>query len=225
MASQHCLWCGKPYRIMISWSFKKWLVPHQRICERCAKQLEVLNEPTCIRCNKANIDGECRDCQRRKEYFIQKNTSLYRYNDFAKELMTQYKYRGDYVLAELFAPPMKKFFKQRMKDFIISPIPLAANRLQERGFNQVSAMLTYANVPYQYLLKRDEGDKQSKRTRNERLQMIQVFQLNTTDIHHIKGKNIFLVDDIYTTGVTLNLAAERLILAGAKMVYSFTIFR
>lgn len=70
-------------------------------------------------------------------------------------------------------------------------------------------------------LVRIHGEKQSKKSREERIHLKQVFKVN----QDVSGKVILLIDDIYTTGSTLHHAAHALMEAGAKSVSSFTLAR
>ena len=79
----------------------------------------------------------------------------------------------------------------------IVPIPLSPERLQERGFNQAEALIVEAGLQSANLLKRTHSEKQSKKSRSDRIHVPQVFSLEPTTL---EGKRILLVDDIYTTG-------------------------
>ncbi|WP_299743042.1 ComF family protein [uncultured Rossellomorea sp.] len=173
------------------------------------------------------IKGEqCLDCSRWESDaewsgLLLQNESLYQYNDFLKEYLARYKYRGDYALAKPFAHILKNYIEKSEFDIVI-PIPLSNERLYERGFNQSTALLEEAEVRPSCLLTRSHSEKQSKKTRKERLQQEQVFQLGEADV---KGKRIILFDDIYTTGTTLRQAAKLLREAGAVEVSSLTLSR
>ncbi len=137
--------------------------------------------------------------------------------------MELYKYRGDYILAKVLGELLEKSLRSMTKNFVICPIPLAEKRLAERGFNQVTAILDEATFNYQELLVREEGEKQSKRNRIERLNAKQVFR--EAEIKLSVDQPILLVDDIYTTGATLNLAAKVFCDKGFKNIESLTVFR
>ena len=104
----------------------------------------------------------------------------------------------------------------------IVPIPLSPERLQERGFNQAEALIVEAGLQSANLLKRTHSEKQSKKSRSDRIHVPQVFSLEPTTL---EGKRILLVDDIYTTGSTLRHAAKILVENGAASVSSITIAR
>ncbi|WP_311921608.1 ComF family protein [Heyndrickxia sporothermodurans] len=137
-------------------------------------------------------------------------------------MLARFKYRGDYILAKIFSQKIQKELEKISYDAIV-PIPLSNERLLERGFNQSTALATEANINVANLLTRVHTEKQSKKSRQERIHLQQVF--NRRDDVKLEGENILLIDDIYTTGSTLRHAAKILKEAGAKSVTSITIAR
>nr|WP_276532455.1 phosphoribosyltransferase family protein [Cytobacillus horneckiae] len=107
-------------------------------------------------------------------------------------------------------------------DFLV-PIPLSPERKYERGFNQSEALINALGRQPLSILTRIHSEKQSKKSRNERISLPQVFQL--TDSAAIQDKCLVIIDDIYTTGSTLRHAAKLLKESGAKEVTSLTIAR
>jgi competence protein ComFC len=169
----------------------------------------------------------CYDCTRWEQDpdwqgYLEKNHSLYVYNDFLKDLIAMYKFRGDYVLAKIFAELFKKEMTKITSDLLV-PIPLSEERLYERGFNQATAVLTFAGLQSADILTRIHSEKQSKKSREERIHIPQVFKVEPDG--EIHGKKVLLIDDIYTTGSTLRHAAKLLKEAGAASVQSFTLAR
>lgn len=80
-----------------------------------------------------------------------------------------------------------------------------------------------SNLHYEEILAKKHSEKQSKKTKRERLETEQVFYV--AEEIGSSEKEIILFDDIYTTGSTLNLAAQALKESGMKKVTSLTIFR
>ncbi|MDR7078816.1 ComF family protein [Neobacillus niacini] len=136
--------------------------------------------------------------------------------------MATYKFRGDYVLARIFAESIKDLLRRLNPDLLV-PIPLSNERLYERGFNQAEALVIESGFVPSNLITRIHSEKQSKKSRTERIHIPQVFQIG--DYADIRGKEILLVDDIYTTGSTLRHAAKLLKESGAKRVQSLTLAR
>jgi len=85
-------------------------------------------------------------------------------------------------------------------------------------------MLDFANLPYCQLLKKRDTQAQSQKNRKERLELKQSFDLinHQTDLSDLK---IILVDDIYTTGATIERAKEILNGKGVKEIKSFSLAR
>lgn len=153
---------------------------------------------------------------------LSSNHSLFIYNDFIKEIIAKYKYRGDYAIAGAFAPYLMQQLAKMDFDYLI-PIPLSDERLRERGFNQAKGLAEMAGYSCEEYLKRTHSEKQSKKTRDERINLAQVFQVLSDK--EILGKHFLLIDDIYTTGSTLRQAARVLRLEGADDVKSITLVR
>lgn len=107
-------------------------------------------------------------------------------------------------------------------DYTIVPIPLSSDRLAERGFNQVEGLLEAANIPYQSFLGKDDSERQSSKSRIERLKTDQVFYLLKES--EVPDK-ILLFDDIYTTGATLQLAISLFLKIGRKEIKTFSLTR
>lgn len=202
----------------------------EAICETCRRNLELIGGDRCIYCSrdlsllpKAYRFGDmCRDCNAWYELggsHLDGNFSIFHYNEFIKELIAQIKYRGDYKLLSVFAP------------YIIVPegvtcavaIPLSHERHLERGFNQVEGLAEFANIPLTNALLRIHSEKQAKKNRISRLKSEQVFSLADIDL---SGEVVLLLDDVYTTGTTLQHAAKVLKReGGAQAVFSVTIAR
>ncbi|PFG04654.1 ComF family protein [Bacillus sp. es.034] len=228
-----CLNCST--RVEEVWSWRGLFYREtQFLCQECESQLEKIEGERCRGCSRSmealpsNLVKEeiCLDCHRWEmdpgwKGILHNNDSLYHYNNFLKEYLAKYKYRGDYALSKAFSNTIKSYLAKIEYDHII-PIPLSDERFYERGFNQSTALLEESEVRPSHILTRLHSEKQSKKTRAERLRQVQVFQLGECDV---KGKSVLLFDDIYTTGTTLRQAAKLLKEAGAGEVSSLTLAR
>ncbi|WP_071460831.1 ComF family protein [Bacillus massilinigeriensis] len=201
-------------------------------CSRCLSKLEAIGGETCRICGReldSNFCKEdlCLDCVRWEEDgdwagMLDSNISLFHYNDFLRETIARYKFRGDYVLARVFAEKIEEVLRKVPHDYLV-PIPLSEERLYERGFNQSEALILEAGREATLLLARIHSEKQSKKSRKDRIHLPQVFTLGRNE--ELTGKTIMLVDDIYTTGSTIRHAAKILKGAGAARIHSVTIAR
>ncbi|WNF22621.1 ComF family protein [Mesobacillus jeotgali] len=231
-----CLLCNGEIESEFTWrSLFNNELHNSRICQKCHEKFESISGETCDICGRpfSSLDAEyrneglCLDCRRWEEDefwngSLDKNTSLYSYSSVTKEVIARFKFRGDYVLAEVFAEDFLKSSQAWQYDYIV-PIPLSEERLYERGFNQSEAIIRAAGLKPTQLLSRVHTEKQSKKSRSERIHLDQVFRADS-DLD-LRGKKILLVDDIYTTGSTLRHAARLLKENGAGRVYSLTLAR
>ena len=171
------------------------------ICKECKEDFEQIGEIHCPRCFKDKEEKVCKDC----EYWIQKGN----------------KFEGDRLLGMVFACEIKKALK-KYKSYTIIPTPISHEKKQERGFNQVSTILDFAEIKYNSLFQKEDTLAQSKKTREERLKTSQHFQLKG----EISEKQKYLIiDDIYTTGKTIELMKRLLIEKGVKEIKTFSIAR
>ncbi len=230
-----CLLCDGEIESEFTWRSIFTHEQHSRLCQKCYEKFERISGETCNICGRpfALLDAEyrsgelCLDCRRWEEDefwrgSLDKNTSLYSYSDFTKEVIAKFKFRGDYVLAKIFTADFLKTLQAFQYDYLV-PIPLSEERLYERGFNQSEAIIRVAGLEPAYLLSRVHTEKQSKKSRTERIHLNQVFRVDS--VHDLRGKKILIVDDIYTTGSTLRHASRLLKENGADKVYSLTLAR
>lgn len=228
-----CVICLATVMPDFNWTYLLSKEPECYLCAGCKEKLEEIKGETCGICGRPLHlleavyvkNGVCHDCKRWDESeewkgILGANQSLFLYNDFLKETIARFKYRGDFRIAASFVSYLPKDLG---KNKVVVPIPLSEERLYERGFNQTEAVLLYAKIPYFNCLVRLHSEKQSKKTRKERLEIENIFKLEQKE--RIIAQDILLVDDIYTTGSTLRNAAKVLKEAGAKSITSFTIAR
>lgn len=233
--SLQCLICHEMIKPIIGWRAIFSEEKEQRICPDCEGKFEKVDGDKCRMCcrmfqfldERFRRGDLCFDCERWEEDpewqgYLDANHSIFLYNDFFKEVMANYKFRGDYVLAKVFAETMKEFIRKLKPDLLV-PIPLSIERLYERGFNQAEALLIEAGVTPANLLTRIHLEKQSKKSRSERIHIPQVFKVSLQE--DLTNKKILLIDDIYTTGSTLRHAAKLLKECGAERIQSLTLAR
>jgi competence protein ComFC len=233
----NCLICHTPYNPMVSWRHLLTLKEEDCLCSKCRNAFMRINGEICDICGRpfAGLEPShrqgrlCTDCVRWQEDdewkdVLTKNRSVYMYNEWMKEVVALWKFRGDYAMVKAFQEEFRReFYRHFDHTFLIVPIPLSAERLYERGFNQAKALAELLNLPIHDLLTRHHLEKQSKKSRRERLRTENVFQLSGKT--SLQDKHIVLIDDIYTTGTTLRHAAKVLLKAGAASVSSFTLAR
>lgn len=191
-------------------------------CVSCKNQFKKLSKERCQNCNKELHRDTCIDCKLwMKKGYIPKHLAIYRYEENMKEYFSRYKFMGDYCLRKIFQQEIKANLKSFLKKgYILVPVPLSEERLEERGFNQVKGLLE--GIPYKNIFEKREIEKQSSRTREERLSQDNSFSLK-------KGielpSKIIIIDDIYTTGSTLYQMVKLLDGLDVKEILTFSLAR
>ncbi|MBO1511751.1 ComF family protein [Metabacillus sp. BG109] len=226
-----CLICNEEIAAQASWT-SLLLPPENAACDECYQALKKITGATCPSCCRPQeTKALCIDCQRWEDdpmwkNILHKNISVFEYNDAVKEVLATFKFRGDAALVNVFQKDFLGIYKNQISSLNIDyavPIPLSKERLYERGFNQAKLLADFIPIPQLEVLQRTHHEKQSKKSRLERLTASNVFSL--TDSSKINNRSFLLIDDIYTTGSTLRHAAKLLIQNGAASVSSLTLIR
>ncbi|OJE52768.1 amidophosphoribosyltransferase [Bacillus luti] len=232
----HCLLCDECIVETVSWYTFFVKVHRKYICDRCEKKLSYIIGEICVDCGRPLDDlptrykgnDICMDCVRwRNEegYRPFKNRSLYVYNDEMKGILAQFKFRGDAELVHIFYQPFRSLFQKCFTHVsVIMVVPLSREREYERGFNQAELLAACLPVSVSTTsLSRRETEKQSKKTRKERVSGSNPFYFQGEEMFH--GQHILLVDDVYTTGITVRQIGSLLYDRGAREVSSLTLCR
>lgn len=224
----HCLFCNQP--ISLAWHWENLFFPCiiSSLCNQCEQGMEKLTGPRCTYCSRISSEEVCRDCIIWQRKYtdgdpLTENHSIFAYNALMQELIAKWKYRGDYVLGNAFRGAFQQGFRQQFgkpENTVAVPIPLSTDRWKERGFNQAQMLASFLPIEVCNILSRTSSEKQSKKTRKQRLSAQNPFQVDSP----IK-KRVILVDDIYTTGTTLRHAASVLKKQGCPSVFALTLIR
>ncbi|MHA8138249.1 ComF family protein [Lactobacillaceae bacterium Scapto_B20] len=226
----NCLLCQRTLNQPVSIGWLLGFQPTNKsiICDKCQNDFAKLpTSEVCDSCNKANVAaticGDCKDWNRQMEFpFI--NRSLYQYNAAMKAFMHRYKFVGDYRLRQIFIEAFSQLVQNQHR--LVVPIPLHPATLKKRAFNQTIGLLN--NIELVEALSTIHNEKQvdqSKRTRNQRKMIEQPFCIVETLRPFLLNQDIVIVDDVYTTGTTIRLAAQLLMNVGAKSVTGVTLAR
>ena len=209
--------------------------------------LDFLYPVQCINCHKK---GEylCQDClalidllnnpisPKQETKFLNKiyAATLYK-NELVKQAIHLFKYPP--YLKEMGKPLSKliiNYFysldkKIEFQNSVFVPIPLHKTSLKKRGFNQAEILAHHLskemNIPLlDILIKIKKTHPQMSLKREERQKnIINAFAIKKGSKERITGRNIFLIDDVFTTGATMNEAAKILKENGAKNVYGIVV--
>lgn len=202
----------------------------EKICTDCMDKLKLLMPPWCMRCGKKlSEEGEyCFDCKNKKHEFI-RGRALYEYESAAPSIY-RFKYGKRQEYADFFGEEIVKYlgdFIRKVQPDALIPIPLHKKRLAKRGYNQAAllakAISEYSGVPvYDKLLTRIKNTKPLKlQNPSERQNNLKkAFNIAQNDV---KLNTTIVIDDIYTTGSTIDEAARVLKAAGVQKIYFITL--
>ena len=202
------------------------------ICAGCVPKLHFIRQPFCKKCGTELLSDRaeyCPDCLRRKRSF-EYGVALIRYNAAAQKSMAavKYKNRREYLdfYAEAIARRYGSFFAHH-HDAVLVPVPVHPARLRSRGFNQAGELAvrlgkrTGLAVNTSLLVRTRKTAPQKELGPEERLRNLRhafaVAELSS--LPH----NVILVDDIYTTGSTIEACTRVLKAAGVGQVFFVSI--
>ena len=210
------------------------------LCGLCRDDIFVIDDPLCNTCGiPADIDYdypaegfECGWC-RKKGYRFDRARSLGLYDSVLKELIHFYKYRNQPGVIVEIEPLLRKFFetcREEYQGYSVASVPLHVKKLKERGFDQ-SFVLAHKiadilDLPLlvQPLKRNRETSPQTRKNRAERFQNVRG-AFDVVSLEAVFEKNILLIDDVFTTGSTVNEVGRVLKNARAGAVQVFTLAR
>ena len=218
----YCLLCGEaiektePYSLCSACRGQIRFIT-SRFCEKCGKPLESMYLPT-----------KCPDCIQSTHYFT-KGFSCVEYDDNIKKLVYDLKYHNKRYLAYHMAEMMtERFMKMGWgKPDLIVPIPLHRKKERDRGFNQSALIARYIGaflgipVECKGVLRMKETEIQNKLNREERKENLKnAFKI--IENNKFSNKKVMILDDIYTTGSTIDACAKELCKAKPREINCMT---
>lgn len=184
---------------------------------KCGKQLDFDEDEICVDCGKG-------------QHAYIRGVGAFSYTEAVKASIYRFKYANKREYAAFYADSIVKLRGSIIKSWhpdVIIPVPLHAGRKRKRGFNQAELVARelgkYLNIPVDvHCLARVRNTAPQKALNDkERAKNIKrAFQVRETVVEY---KKIVLVDDIYTTGTTIDACTKVLIDAGAGSVYFVSI--
>jgi ComF family protein len=207
------------------------------ICRDCFYDLREIRSPLCPICGRPFVTGIetdhlCESCLRKRPYF-DSVTAPYLFEGALMTAIHRFKYDSKRFLSDYLGPLLARFAESRLDksdDLLTMPIPLHPKRLRERGFNQSLLLATHVarrlNTELDFLSLRrvrytppQTGLGKEERRKNVK----SAFQVEDPKI--VKGRRILLIDDVATTGNTLNECARILKRSGSGKVVCLVLAR
>ena len=212
----------------------KVLSGDELICDVCKSRLVPANANICVHCGKILKDKSvcmCKICSVDDTYF-EEGRSVFYYNDAIKNALMDFKYHNRRDNAKFFAKSIVDNLGEKIRLWnidVVVPVPVHKKKLIERGYNQaeilVAELCKLINKECVDALVRVERTKPQKElSRMDRVKNLQkAIIVNDDKINNIIGKNILVVDDIYTTGATVSSSSKVLLESGASKVFFITV--
>ena len=197
------------------------------ICPGCERKLTFVTPPFCLRCGKPVFDSVkyCPDCAKDTHVYDEGRAALV-YDDYMRKSIYAFKYYGKREYAEYYGRVMY----ERLADAIrawdveaIIPVPIHKSRLRKRGYNQAELIAGQLGKRLGISVRNDlvtrslstkvQKDLSAKARQNNLKKAFNVTQ------NVVKLDSVLIVDDIYTTGATVDAMARSLKGAGIKKVF------
>jgi len=193
-----------------------------RICEPCKRKLQYIREPRCKKCSKP-IELEesefCSDCQR-KDYHFTKGYSVWVYDDVMKRSIADFKYHKKKEYALFYVEELLRIYGEAILQYapdVIMPIPIHNSKFRQRGYNQAELIANMVGkelnikVISDLLVRNRKTIPQKQLSDKERLRNLKkAFEFNGTvaEKHGKVINKLLIVDDIFTTGSTIEACAN-----------------
>ncbi|HAW49971.1 TPA: ComF family protein [bacterium] len=201
------------------------------ICAQCILKIERINPPICKKCGVPSLNGGfCYECHRRRRYF--KEARMFGvFNGNLKEVIHIFKYEKKQALSYQLGLLMYDLLQGLNWEFdCIAYIPLHKKKEGQRGFNQTKLLSEVIskkrNIPIlKGLIKAIDTPSQVGLSYDERCKNVIETFLWKGDKNMVKGKTILLIDDVFTTGTTVEEVSKTLLYSGCKDVFVLCLAR
>ncbi|MBR5337144.1 MAG: ComF family protein [Lachnospiraceae bacterium] len=203
-----------------------------RICGKCRDSIEYISEPYCLKCGKSIEYAEkeyCLDCMK-SDHLFTAGRAVFQYRDDIKKSIYRFKYKNKREYASFYGEEMAKCCGAWIKAVapqVFIPVPLYPKKQAQRGYNQAEliarALSDHIPIPVAddlvYRVKstvpqKELSDDSRKKNMKKAFKMAEnIVKLNV----------VMVIDDIYTTGSTMDAISEVLLSAGVKEIYCLSL--
>jgi len=201
-----------------------------RWCIDCYRNCQHIHPPICAVCgHPGEFNNLCPECKQTLPVFKELRSFMV-YRDEIRNAIHRLKYNNDMALGEVFSKYLVQLYrKQGWQVDMVIPVPLSRERIKQRGYNQ-SALLARPvavnlNLVYSGKVLYRERDTRSQVGLSADERRSNVWGAFRADERQVRDRSILLVDDVTTTGSTMNACAHALMQAGAQDVYCITLAR
>ena len=200
------------------------------ICKKCRPKLVYIKEPYCMKCGK-ELSGEeeyCSDCRSRNHLFIQ-GSAVFDYGSISDSIF-RFKNKGRAEYAAFYARELyrtKKDWLRAIKPDALVPVPVHPSKLRKRGYNQselISKELSkLSGIPTNTTLIRRQKNTIPLKDLSLRARQNNLKKAFKVGVNDVKLKTIVIIDDIYTTGSTIDEISRAVLELCNVNVYFLTV--
>lgn len=222
------------------WISMDWLYPPRCcncdrrgfvLCDECFTKVERLNGKLCYKCGYPIYSRShfCEDCRLETPLYTQMR-SWTSHTGAAQKAIHELKYKRNLAMGKILAQPLTEIVKKSGWQIdLVVPIPLSRSRLRTRGYNQAALISRHLAAS----LNIQHSSNTVKRIRNTSTQidmdvnkrftnLLDAFYANPATL---KKRNILVIDDVITTGATMQNCTKALLKAGAENIYCLSVAR
>ncbi|MBR2187351.1 MAG: ComF family protein [Lachnospiraceae bacterium] len=202
------------------------------VCIGCERKPLPVSGPRCMKCGRmlgSDREEYCSDC-REVIHFYDRAFSVFVYNDVMQQSIYRFKYRGKQEYADFYGESIVRYLGREIESLgadALIPVPLHKDRQKKRGYNQASLIakklskLTGIRLEDDLVRRVAATRPQKNLNREERRKNLKRAFLLSRNI--VKLTRVIIVDDIYTTGSTVDEMSLLLKEAGVREVYVVTV--
>lgn len=201
------------------------------MCRKKVDQL-LVRQPRCMQCGKPVRYEEqeyCHDCSHTHHYY-DRGVSLWLHKEPVSTSIYQFKYHNQRALGRYYAEEIAAHYGKLIRTWnpeLLIPVPLHSKRRRKRGYNQAQILAEelekLLGIPADHRSVRRVRYTDAQKTLDKRKRRENLNNAFAVEKSFEKVKNVVLVDDIYTTGSTMDAVAKVLKESGVEKVYFLTI--
>ncbi|MDE6744220.1 MAG: double zinc ribbon domain-containing protein [Lachnospiraceae bacterium] len=207
------------------------LLHEEEVCEECLPKLRYVAEPRCCKCGKPlRIEEEeyCHDCMDGRHIY-DSGLALYEY-DSIKDSLYRFKYKGRCEYAGFYGKEIAERLGDRIMKWypdVLLPVPMYKRKERMRGYNQAGLLAEAVGAALHIPVGRNLMIRQRQTVpmkeldpAGRQINLKNAFNIGQFDV---KLKSIIIIDDIYTTGSTMDEMAKVLKTAGVSRIHFLTL--
>jgi len=210
----------------------KLLENEEILCNNCKEKLKFFERQVCDKCGFPLKSGLCEICKK-ENYVFDKARSVFSYEGVIKDLIHHLKYDEKTVVVDVLAEYIENFLKEEnyiSSDYIFVPVPLHSIKKKMRGYNQAEviansiAKFSGNEVRSKIITRNRFTESQTKLGRSARIKNLKA-AFNIQKDYDFSNKKFLIIDDVFTTGTTVNEIAMLLKHHQAQEIRVLTIAR